>query len=99
MCIEKGLTGAQGVIIPAANVQNLMLRKEVIDAVKQKKYHVYRVSTVEEGIEILTGMRAGRPDRHGNFPENTVYGRVQQKLKKYLERSFRMKKEFGPPEE
>jgi hypothetical protein len=57
------------------------------------------VSTVEEGIEILTGMRAGRPDRRGNFPENTVYGRVQRKLKKYLERSFRMKKEFGPPEE
>jgi predicted ATP-dependent protease len=99
VCIEKGLTGAQGVIIPAANVQNLMLRKEVIDAVKQKKYHVYRVSTVAEGIEILTGMRAGRPDRRGNFPENTVYGRVQRKLKKYLERSFRMKKEFGPPEE
>jgi len=99
VCIEKGLTGAQGVIIPAANVQNLMLRKEVIDAVKQKKYHVYRVSTVEEGIEILTGMRAGRPDRRGNFPENTVYGRVQRKLKKYLERSLRMKKEFGPPEE
>jgi predicted ATP-dependent protease len=99
VCIEKGLTGAQGVIIPAANVQNLMLRKEVIDAVKQKKYHVYRVSTVEEGIEILTGMRAGRPDRRGNFPENTVYGRVQRKLKKYLERSFRMKKEFGTPEE
>ncbi|MDO8945219.1 MAG: AAA family ATPase, partial [Desulfobacterales bacterium] len=73
VCIEKGLTGAQGVIIPAANVQNLMLRKEVIDAVKRKKYHVYRVSTVEEGIEILTGMRAGRPDRRGNFPENTVY--------------------------
>jgi hypothetical protein len=44
-------------------------------------------------------MRAGRPDTRGNFPENTVYGRVQRKLKKYLERSFRMKKEFGPPEE
>jgi len=100
VCIEKkGLTGSQGVIVPAANVQNLMLRKEVIDAVKQKKYHVYQVSTVEEGIEILTGMRAGRPDPHGNFPENTVYGRVQKKLKKYLERSLRIKKEFGPPEE
>jgi hypothetical protein len=76
-----------------------MLRKEVIDAVKQKKYHVYQISTVEEGIEILTGLSAGRPDKHGKFPENTVYGRVQKKLKKYFERSFRMKKEFGPLEE
>jgi hypothetical protein len=54
------------------------------------------VSTVAEGIEILTGMRAGRPDKRGNFPENTVYGRVQKKLKKYLERSIRMRMISGP---
>ena len=71
-----------------------MVKKEVIDAVKQKKFNIYQVSTVEEGIEILTGVPAGKPDTDGNYPEGTVYGAVQKKLKKYLERSIKIKKEF-----
>jgi lon-related putative ATP-dependent protease len=94
VCKEKGLTGKQGVIIPRPNKKNLMVKKEVIDAVKQKKFNIYQVSTVEEGIEILTGVPAGKPDTDGNYPEGTVYGAVQKKLKKYLERSIKIKKEF-----
>jgi predicted ATP-dependent protease len=92
VCIEKGLTGKQGVIIPKANADNLMLKREVIKAVKQKKFHIYQVSTVEEGIEILTGVAAGKPDKNGNYPAGTVYGAVQQKLKTYFERSLEQKK-------
>ena len=70
-----------------------MLRKEVVDAVKQHKFHVYQVSTVEEGIEILTGVPAGKADKDGNYPAGTVYGAVQKKLKQYFKRSLQLKKE------
>ncbi len=98
VCLEKGLTDTQGVVIPEANVQNLMLRKELVDAVRRRQFHIYRVASVEEGLEILTGIPTGRPDGEGNYPEETVYGRVQRKLKRYLERSIRLRKELGPPE-
>ncbi len=99
VCKEKGMNGQQGVMIPAANTQNLMLKKEVIDAVKQNKFHIYRVSSVEEGIEILTGVPAGKPNKKGIYPAGTVYGAVQKKLKYYLERYRKIKKEFEDPEE
>ncbi|MEJ2656857.1 MAG: ATP-binding protein [Desulfobacterales bacterium] len=94
VCKTKGLTGKQGVLIPRANVKNLMLKKEVIDAVKTGKFHIYQVSTVEEGIEILTGVPAGVPDENGYYPDDTIFGKVQAKLKRYLERSFELKKQF-----
>jgi len=94
VCREKGLTGEQGVIIPLSNVQNLMLHKDVIDAVKRKQFFVCRVSTVAEGIEILTGVPAGKGDAQGNYPPGTVFGEVQQKLKTFFERAYRIKKEF-----
>ena len=89
VCKTKMLTGAQGVIIPRANTKNLMLRKEVIDAVKRRKFRVYQVATVEEGIEILTGVPAGKPDKEGNYSDGTVYGAVQKKLKQYFQLTFR----------
>ena len=95
VCREKGLTGEQGVIIPFSNVQNLMLRKDVVDAVRKRQFHVYRVSTVEEGIEILTGVRAGRPDGEGRYPPGTVFGEVQKKLKAYIDRARRAKQKPG----
>jgi predicted ATP-dependent protease len=95
VCREKGLTGEQGVIIPYSNVQNLMLRKDVVDAVRRKQFHVYRVSTVEEGIEIISGVKAGRPDRNGIYPPGTVFGEVQKKLKIYIDRARRLKHELG----
>jgi lon-related putative ATP-dependent protease len=94
VCKAKGLTGRQGVMIPKANVKNLMLKGEVIDAVKKGKFHIYRVATIQEGIEILTGAKAGAPDRKGDFPPKTVYGKVQAKLKEYVKRTFELKKEF-----
>ncbi len=94
VCKAKGLTGKQGVLIPQANVKNLMLKKEVVDSVKKKKFHIYRVSTVEQGIEILTGVTAGIPDPNGDYPEGSVYGKVQEKLKRYLEQSFKLKNQF-----
>jgi lon-related putative ATP-dependent protease len=94
VCKAKSLTGKQGVLIPRANVKNLMLKKDVIDAVKKGKFHIYQVSTVEEGIEILTGVSAGMPDENGDYPDHTVFGKVQAKLKRYLERAFELKKQF-----
>ena len=99
VCQEKGLNGKQGVLIPIANVNNLMLKKEVIDAVKKGDFHIYQVSTVEEGIEILTGVPAGEKDEMGDYEEGTVFAKVQEKLKKYLERSLKMKKELSGEEE
>jgi lon-related putative ATP-dependent protease len=95
VCLSKGLTGKQGVLIPRTNVKSLMLKKDVVNAVENGKFHIYQVSTVEEGIEILTGVAAGTPDEDGNFPEGTVYRKVQEKLKRYLERSLKIKKELG----
>jgi lon-related putative ATP-dependent protease len=94
VCKAKGLSGSQGVMIPKANVKNLMLKREVINAVKKGKFHIYRVATIQEGIEILTGVKAGAPDQKGDFPPKTVYGKVQAKLKEYVKRTFELKKEF-----
>jgi len=94
VCNTKGLTGNQGVMIPQANRKNLMLRKEVIDAVRRGSFHVYQVASVEEGIEILTGRPAGTADKDGNFPAGTVFGAVQEKLMHYYRRSLKLKKEL-----
>ena len=93
VCKTRGLTGRQGVIIPAVNVKNLMLKQEVVEAVRQNLFHVYPVSSISEGMEILTGIPAGTIDSQGNYPETTIYGRVQNKLKTFLKRSM----EFGHP--
>jgi hypothetical protein len=69
-----------------------MLSKEVINAVKKRQFLVYQVSTIEEGIEILTGVPAGQADADGNFPQGSIYGAVQQKLKQYFQRSLESKK-------
>jgi lon-related putative ATP-dependent protease len=99
VCKSKGLDGRQGVIIPRANVKNLMLKKEVVDAVKRGEFHLYAISTVEEGIRILTGTEAGAPDAHGRFPVETVYGAAQRKLKGFLKRAMQLKGKFAPNEE
>ncbi len=80
VCRSKGLTGTQGVIIPRANVANLMLNAEVVEAVRRGAFHVWAVETVEQGIELLTGVPAGRPDSEGGYPPATLYGRVQKNL-------------------
>ncbi|PIE67022.1 MAG: protein LonB [Deltaproteobacteria bacterium] len=95
VCRSKGLTGNQGVMIPAANVKNLMLKKSVIKAVEQGQFTIWQVATIEEGIEILTGTPAGRPDSDGNYPPESVYGRVQRQLKTYLEQHLKLRKGYG----
>ena len=83
VCKMRGLDGKHGVIIPIQNVQNLSLCDEVIEAVKNKKFHIYAVSTIDEGIEILTGVPAGKKDSNGNFPAGSINYLVHEKLKKY----------------
>ncbi|MFO7929826.1 MAG: Lon protease family protein [Thermodesulfobacteriota bacterium] len=80
VCSRKGLTGEQGVLIPEANVKHLMLRRDVVEAVDREQFHIYPVSTVDQGLELLTGLPAGQPGEDGNYPENTVNGMVQKKL-------------------
>ncbi len=92
VCKTRGLTGSQGVMLPRANVQNLMLKREVVDAVEKGEFHIYQVATIEEGIQILTGQEAGIVDEQGNFPEGTVFGNVQKKLQSYFEKEVKFRK-------
>ncbi|MGA8072619.1 MAG: S16 family serine protease, partial [Candidatus Acidiferrales bacterium] len=85
VCRIKGLTGKQGVLIPSANIDDLMLRAEVIDAVATGKFHIYPVSSVAEGLEILTGACAGSRDANGKFPEGTIFARVDDRLRQMAE--------------
>ena len=83
VCKVRGLDGSHGVMIPVQNIDNLQLSDEIIDAVKNKKFHIYAVSTIEEGIEVLTGVPAGKKDKDGHFPAGTINRLVYEKLKKY----------------
>ena len=85
-CKLKGLTGNQGVVIPAANVKHLMLREEVVNAVREGRFHVYAVSTIDEGIEILTGKEAGQQREDGTYPEGTVNWAVHNRLRELAEK-------------
>ncbi|MBI3451129.1 MAG: AAA family ATPase [Acidobacteria bacterium] len=89
VCRARGLTGQQGVIMPRANVADLMLREEVVDAVRKRKFHVYPITTIDEGIEILTGTAAGVRGRDGSFPPGTVHARVERRLVEMAEASRR----------
>lgn len=89
ICKLNGLTGKQGVVIPHQNVKNLMLNDEVVEAVKQGLFHIYPVKTVDEGIEILTGVPAGEKLPDGTYPESTVNDRIYKKLRHYAETTAR----------
>jgi predicted ATP-dependent protease len=80
-CRIAGLTGTQGVMIPHANVEDLMLREDVIEAVKDGKFHIWPVARVEEGVELLTGVRAGCRNGAGKFERDSVFGRVDERLR------------------
>jgi predicted ATP-dependent protease len=80
VCSERGLTGTQGVLIPATNVPDLMLADRVVEAVREGKFHVHAVETIDQGLEILTGIAAGERRGRGGYPKNTVNGRVDQRL-------------------
>ena len=83
VCKLRGLDGSHGVIIPIQNINNLSLSDEIIEDVKNKKFHIYAISTIDEGIEILTGVPAGKKDLNGKFTAGTINYLAQQKLIKY----------------
>ena len=83
VCKLRGLDGSHGVIIPIQNVNNLNLSDEIIEDVKNKKFHIYAISSIDEGIELLTGVPAGKKDSNGKFPAGTINYLVQEKLVKY----------------
>ena len=86
VCQAKGLSGDQGVLIPHQNLRNLMLREEVVEAVKQGHFHIYSAKTINEGIEILTGVSAGKRQKDGTYPKSTVNYLIDRRLKEMAER-------------
>ena len=87
VCADRGLTGTEGVIIPAANVQTLMLRADVVEAVRAERFTIHAVETAAEAIELLTGMRPGEPDEDGRYPPDTAFGLVDAALAAMAERA------------
>jgi Lon-like ATP-dependent protease len=85
LCKVKGLTGEQGVMVPSRNLNNIMLRKDVVAAVRKNEFHIYAVSTIEEGLEVLTGMKAGARGKDGAYPADSIYGRVDARLNELAE--------------
>jgi lon-related putative ATP-dependent protease len=92
VCKAKGLSGQQGVMIPESNVQNLMLKEEILDAVKAGKFHIYSVDSIDQGIEILTGIKAGVRRKDGTFEKETVNERVDKRLQEMAQKL----REFPP---
>jgi len=94
LCKARGLTGKHGVVIPASNVNNLMLRHDVVEAVREGLFSIFPVSNVDEGIEILTDIPAGELDKNGHYPPDTINGmavarlnEMAEKLKKFISSS------------
>ena len=83
VCRARGLDGAQGVMIPRANVHNVVLRPEVAEAIERGEFNVWAVETIEEGIEVLTGAPAGKRGADGRYPPDTIFGKVQATLERY----------------
>jgi len=91
ICKPRGLTGKQGVLIPASNMKHLMLRRDIVEAAKKRKFNIYPVETINQGIELLTGMSAGKRTASGDFRVGTVYARVEERLREFATQM----KEFG----
>jgi lon-related putative ATP-dependent protease len=86
LCKARGLNGRHGVLIPASNIDHLMLRHDVVEAVKNGLFSIYPIKHVDEGIEILTGIPAGEPDEQGRYPENTINGMAVARLREMAEK-------------
>ncbi len=94
ICKARGLTGSQAVIIPASNVKHLMLRSDVVNAVKEKQFNVYAVETVDQVMELLTGKTAGKADDSDIFPDDSINGMVQNQLIKMTRKRQQFAKEI-----
>ncbi len=85
LCQKRGLTGSQGVVIPASNGDHLMLHEDVVTAVAEGKFHIWPITTIDQGIELLTGVPAGERNGDGSYPVNTVHHAVQTRLRRLAE--------------
>ena len=85
VCKAKGFTGKQGVMIPESNVQNLMLKEEIVEAAKEGKFHIYPIKTIDEGMEVLTGVKAGNRQKDGTLEDGTVNYKVDKRLRQMAE--------------
>nr|MBC8327253.1 ATP-dependent protease [Planctomycetota bacterium] len=83
LCRRRGLTGSQGVMLPASNVEDLMLDAEIVTEVRGGRFHIWTASTVDQAISLLTGVPAGRRRKDGSWPEDSVMGRVEAALARY----------------
>jgi predicted ATP-dependent protease len=86
VCDNRKLTGKQGVIIPAVNIKNLMLKEEIVEAVKAKKFHIYAIKSIDQAISLLTGLNYGKRNKDGLFPQDSVYFHIEENLKKFAVR-------------
>ena len=98
LCQARGLTGDQGVLIPRSNVKHLMLRRDVVKAVEAGQFHIYPVETIDEGIELLTGVEAGTADEAGKFSANSINGRVEQRLRELSDAQIAFNKATASPD-
>jgi predicted ATP-dependent protease len=94
LCNARGLTGEQGVLIPASNVKHLMLRHDVVTAAEAGQFHIYPIRQIDEGIELLTGIPAGERGRTGKYPKNSVNGRVEARLRALAKKRAQFDKAF-----
>ena len=85
LCLARGLTGNQGAIIPAANIPHLMLRPQIVEAVRERRFHIFAVTRVEEAAELLMGLPAGLPGEAGRYAPETLFGKVQKRLEDLAE--------------
>ncbi|HPF12827.1 MAG: AAA family ATPase [Planctomycetes bacterium] len=95
-CLDAGLTGDQGVLLPAANKRNLVLRQDVVEACDAGRFHIYAIDRIEQAIELLTGVPAGTADADGQFAEGTVFAKAMEMLGEYWYRSRGMEREAAP---
>jgi len=95
VCLRRGLNGSQGVIIPRQNIGQLMLDEAVIEAVRNRQFHIWAVEHIDQGLEILTGMPAGQRGQDGRFPPGTVHFLVDRKLEEWNKKNRAFKGNRG----
>jgi len=95
ICKEKGLNGKQGVVIPESNIKNLMLKDELINSVKKGKFHIYAVKNIDEGIEVLTGLKAGKKTASGKFRKDTINYKVNERVQEFSRKLSKYEQNSG----
>ena len=97
-CKLRGLTGKQGVVIPKQNLIHLMLDHEVVEAVGNGKFNIWAIETIDQGLEILTGVPAGMPDESGEYPKDSIHGKAKAKLRYLMEEAAKLRRKLRKEE-